>query len=369
MSKTYVVTGATGYLGFYLSRKLLREGHNLIFLGRSKNGVSLSVRLAHVANASAQASFIETDLANMDVSKIAHQIGAISSHVDGVWHLAADLSFKPKDRERVFGTNLGALASVISLTKKLSCPLFYTSTAYVHGLTPGVAYEKLGTKPLRFNNAYEESKYDAEAVVMADKELDALIFRPSILIDSSVEHMSNFGYYSFLVGLNKFKSSLKQPIDSKFVLPVPFLYVKGSTLNLMPVDIAVNWMYQISQSGEAVGKIFHIANPSPFLIGNIFAQTFRIFNIKIPLMSAPKALVSAYLSTGRSVGFIVRPLKPVMRRLQYFRGYLLNDVRYDLTNVRSIVGTNLEDSFVFPPDYIFDMGRRFVQKLNHTSSE
>lgn len=35
--KTYLFTGGTGYLGSVFAIKLLKDGSNLIFLGRSKN--------------------------------------------------------------------------------------------------------------------------------------------------------------------------------------------------------------------------------------------------------------------------------------------------------------------------------------------
>ena len=120
MSKTYIVTGGTGFLGTQLSKKILKDNNVIIFIGKSKNDVSFSERINFLFPEfnDEQIKCIEADLEKIETSSLIEQVYAISKRIDGVWHLAANLSFKESDRQKVFLANLQGVSKMIDLAKK-----------------------------------------------------------------------------------------------------------------------------------------------------------------------------------------------------------------------------------------------------------
>lgn len=371
MKNTYILTGATGFLGCQLSKKILTEGHSIVFIGKSKKDISFKDRIEKLfINFNKDQIFcIEADLEEISEQKLLDQINFINKKIDGIWHLAANLSFKSEDRERVFKTNKEGLRKIIFLTKSLNINLYYTSTAYVHGKNSGTSKEIFFPKPKYFNNPYEESKFEAEQLIKNENNLKYIIFRPSIMYDADAHYVTNFGYYSFLIALFKLKKNLKFKIEKKLYVPLVFFYYKKSLLNLMPSKTALDWMYSISTMPDALGLIFHITNPKPFHVGNVFSQTFDAFNIKIPLFGAPLLISKIYFNILIFIGNLAKPFRPVAQRIHYFKGYLLEHTYYDMKNTRKFLPSDFEKEFEFSKNYIFDLAKKIITNLQNYKSK
>jgi nucleoside-diphosphate-sugar epimerase len=368
MNNAYIVTGATGFLGEQVAKKILDDSNVVILLGKGKNNQSFEERVSSLFPTYDKKNIytIEADLETVSEKYLIEEVGKLNFKIQGIWHLAANLSFKEEDRDKVFMANINGLLKIIHLSQSLQSKLFYTSTAYVHGRQSGVANEDFNIRPKYFNNPYEESKYEAEQIIKNSKNLDFSIFRPSILYDTNAEYVTNFGYYSFLIALFKFKSKfLKLPRDAKILVPLPFFYRRNSFLNLMPTNIAIDWMFKISNSKQSSGKIFHICNPNPFLIKDIFKQTFKAFNISIPLIGAPSAIAFIYFKLLDFFAFFIKPIRPIAQRIYYFKWYLLKHMDYDMTNTQQILGYNIKKDFNFSNDHIYKLASSIIIKLEN----
>ncbi len=366
--KTYILTGGTGFLGHYLCTKLLDEGNRIIFLGRSKNGLSFKERIEKniPSIGLGLAEYIETDFVEENSETLINKLAHIPKEgLVGVWHLAADLSFKSSDRNRVMRVNVEGIKNIVALCQYFKIPLFYISTAYVHGRIAGSAYEIYQEQPI-FNNAYEESKFHSELIIKNTPDLDVIIFRPSILIDKNVYQLTNFGYYSFLISLSQLRKNLRINSETFLKVPFPIFYSSRALLNLMPIDVAVEWIYRISRDSGSKGKIFHICNPKPFLVGSVFSQTFKAFSISLPLIGVPKKIALYYISIISKIGTLLGPIKPVAKRLFYFKWYILEEVFYDMTNTKKIIGTDPNNFFNFPDDFIYHAAMNFKSKQDRT---
>jgi nucleoside-diphosphate-sugar epimerase len=365
MNKTYLITGGTGFMGSQLAKKILESGNRVIFVGRQKRGENYQNRIreqykSYDANLT---ETLEVDLEVIDSNDLINKIVSISSKLDGIWHLAANLSFKDSDRNQVFAANKNSTSTIIKVAKKFNTTLYHTSTAYVHGRGSGTSMEEFNLKPKYFNNPYEESKYEAEQLIKNSTDLKYVIFRPSILYDRHGEYITNFGYYSFLIALFKFKKSLNLKMGTAIFFPLPFLYYKKSYLNLMPLDVAINWMYEISEDEKSVGLIFHICNPSPFLIRDIFKQTFKVFNLIMPIVGVPKTLAYIYFTLINVTAKIITPLKPIALRIHHFKWYLLEHVYYNMSNTRNFIKNDIDTHFLASKDHIFEVASAVVCKL------
>lgn len=369
MAKTYLLTGGTGFLGSLLSLELIKRGGNIIFLGRRKNGENFEKRIKNILK-SIDSQFSTNNIETVEIDLYRNDLGLTEEFIDkfrgkisGIWHLAANLSFREKDRKEIFSTNIGGLKNILNLAETIKSPVFYTSTAYVHGQRPGVIYEEDIIKPKHFNNSYEESKFEGEMVIKkwGEKENNKfIIFRPSIFIERKRKALSFFGYYAIVYALYKIKQKLG---NGKKIFFIPFLCSKKCFLNLMPIDIAINWMLKISFEPKAIGKTFHITNPSPFSMKEISEQTFRALDMEIPIIKAPGWFIRFCFSLLYFLSFLLRPIRSLAKKFYYYKYYMTEYNIYDMKNTKEIMGNNLTNQFQFSPNFIENIAREFIDKI------
>lgn len=368
--KTYLLTGGTGFLGSLLAIELIKRGDKVIFLGRAKNNKSFEQRIKEKLqsidpNISLNnIEVIEIDLHKKDLGFSNDYTDRFSGKIDAIWHLAANLSFKEKDEKEIFNTNIEGLKNILNFAGKIEAPVFYVSTAYVHGQRPRIIFENELIKPRHFNNYYKESKFEAEKLISKwseDKNNRFIIFRPSILIDSKVRTLSFFGYYAIVRYLYKLKKKFNQKKLKTFI---PYPYSKKCLLNLMPVDIAIKWMLEISSNLKSFSKTFHITNPKPFPMKDISKQTFDAFNIKIPIVKMPGWFIRLCFSALYYLSLLLRPIRGLAKGFYYYRYYMTEYNVYDMKNTKEIIGQDLENQFQFVPNFIENIAREFIKKLN-----
>jgi nucleoside-diphosphate-sugar epimerase len=307
---------------------------------------------------------MEIDLYREDLGLSRDYIDQLARETDGIWHLAADLSFEKRDREKIFSTNVNGLKNILRLAGQLKCPVYYTSTAYVHGDRPGLIFEDELLRPKSFNNPYEESKFDAEKIVREwgkENESRFIIFRPSIFIETRGRTTSFFGYYAVINSLYKFKKRYdsKKPIR----ILIPFPYSESVFLNLIPVETAITWMLEISSNPMALGRVFHITNPRPFAMRTIVKEAFEALDIEISVVSAPKWFIKFCFYSFYIVSFLVRPTKGLAKKFYYYRYYMTEYNVYDMRNTSKFIKQSFLDQFNFSPGFIERITKDFIRRL------
>lgn len=368
--KTYLLTGGTGFLGSRLACEIIKGGDEVIFLGRSKDNFSLEQRVKD----SLEKIYPEFEAKNIvvlesDLSKTDLGLSEVSlkylreKKIDAFWHLAANLSFKEKDRENVLFVNLECLKKVLNFVEKISVPIYYISSAYVSGRRNGVIFEDDTVLTNFFNNAYEESKFKAEQLIKEwgkNNNNNFIIFRPSIFIDPNGKTMSYFGYYAFLQSLYKISKKNSRPTR----WPLLFPCVKNATLNLIPVDTAIKFMKEISSKTETKGKIFHLTNPNPSPIDTLIKKTFRAFGFRIITFKSPPVITRELISILYYLSFIIKPLHSIAKKLYYFRYYITTKSFYDIKNTKVALGQEVEKAFAFDPLFIDKSIDSFIKRMD-----
>lgn len=365
MNKTYLITGGTGFLGTLLSAELLKRGERVIFLSRSKNQESAKNRIAKqldlVDNLQlGNIETIETDFQKKFLGIDSSIMNNLVNKIDAIWHLAANLSFREKDRKEVFDTNVEGLKRILELASEINSPVFYISTAYVHGQQPGLILENDLIKPKKFNNPYEESKFEAEKTV---KEWGAagggkfIIFRPSILIERHYQFAGSFGYYKLLETIYK----MKEKMGNKMFFPFPYSKCR---LNLIPVDTAIKWMLSISENPRALGQTFHITNPNPFPIKIVAQQSLQAINLRFIVFPLPKRAIYLYFYFLDFLGLFIKSVKYLAKNFSYYLYYMIENNSYDMENVKKIVKSDeFDNQFNFPPNFIYNIASEFTEKI------
>lgn len=182
-TKRAFVTGASGFLGAHLVYTLLEKKYAVTALVRSKGNLTAFYSLAELypaANVSA-IEWIEGDLLSPEVW-FHHLIDA-----DVVYHAAAVVSFSPKDKNAMMGTNVLGTANVVNACLKHgNKPLVYVSSVAALGRSEGAfdVTENSAWTDSHYNTHYAVSKHLAELEVWRGVEegLPAAVVCPGIII-------------------------------------------------------------------------------------------------------------------------------------------------------------------------------------------
>jgi dihydroflavonol-4-reductase len=181
-----LVTGASGLIGSYLTRELVRRGESVVALVRENSDLSL---LSGVLDAIA--------LRTGDLNDY-YSLSAAMEGVAKVYHCAAMVSFDPRDRELLMKTNVEGTAHLVNLCLEAGIEkLVHVSSIAALGKKEGKAIqeEDYWQNPSDRND-YALSKYLSEQEVWRGyaEGLAVTIVNPTIVLGS--------GFWE--VGSNKF---------------------------------------------------------------------------------------------------------------------------------------------------------------------
>ncbi len=181
------VTGATGFIGRYLVKRLLEEGARIEVITRDRR------RIPHEWQG--RVSIVEEDIAK----------GArrLSPHTEIVFHCAGEI----RDPQQFYKTNVEGARNILDMCIRngIKRLVHLSSVGVIGAEKPGIFDE---TRPGFPRNDYERSKLEAERLVLETgqkKGLSIAILRPSIVYgpgkppekDSflSLVHSINNGYF------------------------------------------------------------------------------------------------------------------------------------------------------------------------------
>lgn len=172
-----MITGATGFLGATLAKRLVHEGVRVRCLKRSQSNLDL------VGDAVDDIEWITADV--LDTDTLEKAITGIST----VYHCAAYLGFDGKrDRERLMAVNVRGTANVVHAAIEAGVERFvHTSSIAALSRKPGSSDcldESAEWRMSARTSAYGESKYLSELEVQRGiaEGLDAVIVNPSVVM-------------------------------------------------------------------------------------------------------------------------------------------------------------------------------------------
>ncbi len=162
-----LVTGASGFIGGHLARRLVQEGHPVRCLVRASSDTS-------------QLRDLEVDIAVGDLTSGRSLASAVEG-CDYVFHCGAMVSDWATKQE-IVATNVAGTRHLLEACVEASVRrVVHFSTTDVYGFPDGAAIDETYSSE-RFRNWYARTKLDAESEVRrAEREhaLDAVILRPA----------------------------------------------------------------------------------------------------------------------------------------------------------------------------------------------
>jgi NAD(P)-dependent dehydrogenase (short-subunit alcohol dehydrogenase family) len=260
----YFVTGATGFIGKRLVKKLLeRKGAVVHFLIRKESESKVAGLREYWGASAAKAVPVFGDLTSKKLGVASEDIKKLKGQVDHFYHLAAvyDLG---ADEESQIAVNVEGTRNTVELARAIDASHFHhVSSIAAAGLYEGVFREDMFDEAENYEHPYFATKHESEKIVRKEFKGAWTVYRPAMVVgDSQTGEMDKIDgpYYFF-----KLIQRMRQ------LLPpwMPSVGLEGGRVNIVPVDYVVNALDHISHKSGIEKRCYHLVDPVGYRVGDV----------------------------------------------------------------------------------------------------
>lgn len=294
--KKVLITGITGLVGSAFAVKALRRNKKIECLAVVRKGKDCSVEQRMSDAIKEQCEFdgvpeiaddlikrievIEGDMSNPVHLAMSHKL----KDVNVIFHCAADVNLGADRDGNTYNVNYNGTKVLLDIGHELKVKAFhYVSTAYVAGTTVGEVKE--GPSPaIAWKNAYERSKFDAEALVR-NSGIPFTIHRPSIIVgrrdDGRIRKPLAFYYVLEFFAVIKERLCAKLHLEPSDVLDMPLRLqanVDGKVF-FVPIDYVVEVITDLFFS-PVENKTYHLTGNSYVTVQDILEAVCKALKVK-----------------------------------------------------------------------------------------
>ena len=279
MRGVVLLTGATGFLGAQVARRLLSNTeHVVVALVRARDAAEAKRRLERawqdwpeaVQHLGGRVEPLAGDLTLPGLGLASDAWTGLAGRVTHVIHSAAELRFDGA-LDEMRRINVQGVAHLLELAHAANrhhglSRYAHISTAYVAGSRAGEVAEADLTDEYGFANTYEQTKYEGELLVRAAMaSFPVSVFRPGMVVgDSANGEIRSFN--TVYVPLRLYLSGRLRLIPSR-----PDLRV-----NMVPVDYVADAVARLAFDPRAAGATFHLTVKSERLpTAKVLLETAR----------------------------------------------------------------------------------------------
>ncbi len=270
-------------------------------------------------------TLLEGDVTHIDLGLSGVEWRRLTTETTRIHH-CAHVGYYGADPRSAESVNVRGTCEVLELARHCERleRLVHWSTALACGRCEGTVLETpLQEPPKGFRNAIERSRFEAERLVnLAADEIPVVVLRPAIVTGDSRTGETDRVDGPFLLAL------LMLALPRDVALPLPG---SGETpVNLVPIDFVVEAGCRLADDPRAVGRIFHLVDPSPPTIREVFEWVARAAGRPAPRGTLSPTLAATLLRA------------PGMGRLagvpRAFLDQLALPVTWDDRNSREVLG-------------------------------
>ncbi len=294
-----LITGITGLVGSFTARHFLAAGYRVAGLKRANSDLSL---LQDIEN---QIVWHEGDI--LDIMSLEKAM----VDIEYVIHTAAIVSFAPKDRDRMFKTNIEGTANVVNicLENNIKKLCFVSSVAALGRSVPNEKKtenvisidEKATWEESPLNSNYAKTKYLAEMEVWRGEAegLNCVVVNPSLILGEADWHKSSTQLLKYVFDEHKFypqgNLNYVDILDvAECIFKLTIGDISGEKFILSAGEITYKNFF------EKVAPRFHKKSPSILLRASITSIIWRLeairsfFTGNAPLITKETALSSSH---------------------------------------------------------------------------
>lgn len=349
MGRVVLLTGASGFLGTQVARRLLEaEDLSLIALVGADGPAQATADLSRawwdwpelVRAIPSRVEALAGDVSQTRLGLSERAYDDLVRRLTHVVHAAADLRVgEPINVLRA--TNVEGTAHLLALARAVHLHhglirFSHISTAYVAGRRHGVICEDALSDAYGFFNAYEQSKFEGERLVAAAQaDLPVSILRPGMIVgDSRTGAVKTFN--TVYVPLRLYMSERLRVLPARASL----------RLNVIPVDYVADAVVRLTFLPEAAGVTVHLTashNTLPTaaeLVGFARAWSREHLGVRLP---RPAFVPSAGPWARRRQ----HPGRP--DQLVALQPYLKGDKVFERVNTDRLLGANAPDWRAYLP--------------------
>ncbi len=301
----YFVTGATGFIGKRLVRKLLeKKGSVVYFLMRESSSDKLPALYEYWGVSKSRAIPVFGDLRSPKLGVSKDDIKQLSKNIDHFYHLAAIYDMLA-DADEQMAVNVEGTRNTVEFANAIQAGiLHHVSSIAAAGMFEGIFREDMFEEAENLDHPYFATKHESEKIVRQETRGAWRVYRPGMVVgDSKTGEMDKIDgpYYFF---------KLIQRIRQLLPPWMPTIGIEGGRINIVPVDYVVNAMHHISHQPDLDGRAFHLTDPEPLRVGevlNIFCRAAHAPTMSIRINAALFGFIPKSIKKG------VMALTPVRR--------------------------------------------------------
>jgi len=310
----YFVTGATGFIGQFLVRNLLKRGQPIYVLVRKSSVKKLDALREEWGATDKQILPIVGDLGKKNLGVADAELRKLKGKVDQMFHLAAIYDLKA-DAQAQQIANVDGTRHAVQFADAVGAKCFHhISSIAAAGLYDGVFREDMFEEAEDLDHPYFKTKHDSEAVVRNECKRPFRVYRPGFVVgDSKTGYIDKIdGPYYFFKFIQKMRNMLPPWM--------PMVGIEGGRINIVPVDYVADAIDHLAHKKGLDGKCFHLTDPHPHRIGevlNIFAKAAHAPQMTMRLNARMFGFIPAPILYG--LGSLA-PVKRMMRAVLHDLG-------------------------------------------------
>jgi NAD(P)-dependent dehydrogenase (short-subunit alcohol dehydrogenase family) len=260
----YFVTGATGFIGKRLVKKLLeRKGSVVHFLIRKESEGKVAALREYWGVPASRAVPVFGDLTSKKLGVAAEDVKRLKGQIDHFHHLAAvyDLS---ADEESQIAVNIEGTRNTVEFAKAIDAGHFHhVSSIAAAGLYEGVFREDMFEEAENYEHPYFLTKHESEKIVRKECKVPWSVYRPAMVVgDSQTGEMDKIdGPYYFFKLIQRMRQLLPPWL--------PAVGLEGGRVNIVPVDFVVNALDHLSHKADINKRCFHLVDPVGYRVGDV----------------------------------------------------------------------------------------------------